>query len=69
MNFLYMDTYTEGNKKEYDPQIEIGKKRYSEILTQEGDKTLTTIMHPSFVFDDRIQNCIDDDKLDTEVYI
>lgn len=69
MNFLYKDTYTEGNKKEYDPQIEISKRRYTEILTKEGDKTLTTIMQPSFIFGDRIQECIDDDNLDTEIYI
>lgn len=62
MNFLYTDSYTEENKEEYRPQIEISQKRYSEILAQEGDKPLTTIMQPSFVFSDRIQECIEKEK-------
>ncbi len=69
MNFLYTDTYIEGNKEEYDPQIKISKERYREILTKEGDKTLTTIMQPSFIFGGRIQECIENGDLESEVYV
>ena len=69
MNFLYTDTYTEKNAEEYGPQIEISKRRYTEILTQEGDKTLTTIMQPTFVFGGRIQECIENGDLESEVYV
>ncbi len=69
INFLYTDIYTEENKKIYDPQIEISKIRYREIITNEGDKTLETIMQPSLIFGNRIQENIDSESFEQKVYI
>ena len=68
INFLYTDVYTEDNKDTYDPQIAVSKKRYDEILTIEGGKTLAEIMQPSFIFNNRIQDCIDEENLNEPAY-
>lgn len=68
MNFLYTDFCTKENKEEYVPQIEISKIRYTEILAQEGNKNLGTIKQPSFVFSDRVLNCIEEKNFDELAY-